>query len=208
MRRSAVVRGASTAQVAVYDALLFLMVTVLVSTGMFLYSAKLTSDGPGLTSEAYTDLAEAQLNATLLQDAPEGLSVTRTGPEGTENVSSLRAIYPSGSSRPDVEWALAAYCNLTLDGRRNGTDWGLSKVEGLIRNATILTALNGTEYAWALMMNDEMLIDGSSINDLSVPEGLPGSRWASSAQVWTENVKEGDVAQVFNGTMWYYLWPA
>ncbi len=105
MRRLTAVRARRGAQAAIYDALLFLMVVVLVSVGMFLWSVKLVSDGPAFTAATYQDLTADQLVAALgLNVEVDDVDVSCTNASGTytSNLASAPNVSAASLKSPRV----------------------------------------------------------------------------------------------------------
>lgn len=208
MRRASAVRAKRGAQVAVYDALLFLMVVILVSTGMFLYSAKISADGPGFTGTTYQRLADAQLTAVLGRNiAVEGVRVHFEDGDGATalNLTDVEGIGPGPYT---VEWALRAYSILTARDQRDEGTWDLSEVLGRASPVFANTTLEGTHFAWELIENGTISAFGSDVVSVQTPDDLPGSRWTSSQQVYDERIAKDPKVVTFQAEVRYHLWLA
>ena len=199
MRRMSTVHAARGGQVAIYDALLFLMVVILVSVGMFLYSAKLTSEGAGFDERTYELLAKEQLAATmgLIVDVDD-LYVNMTGGNNT-TVLLLVDTGLIAKGPYSVERVLFAYSLLTAKARADNVTYDLSSIEPRVERMFNLTGLDATHYAWAFQLDGGDVIFFSDSQQVTSRNALPNVHYATSAIVLA-----GSPAT----ELWYFLWPA
>jgi hypothetical protein len=198
MRRASAVRAQREAQVAVYDALLFLMVVILVSTGMFLYSAKISADGPGFTSSTYQRLADAQLTAVLGRNLEvEDIEVERSVNDTTVNMS-LRDVDGIGTGPNTVGWSLRAFSILTERDQTDEGTWNLTRILDNANSVFVNTTLEGTHFAWEFVENGVLVKFHSDLGPFVTLDDLPGNRWTSTHQVYSERSAE----------VRYHLWLA
>ncbi len=208
MRRLAAVRARREAQAAIYDALLFLMVVILISVGMFLWSAKLVADGPVFTSATYQDLATDQLIAVLgLNIEVDDIYVNCTNASGTHEFKLADAPNVSAGVHI-VEWALRAYCGLH--------DWALwcngsFRAQALppsLDAAFARAALEGTHYAWSFVVDGETVMWGSDDPTVLGEGELPTPRWADERTICTDPLSVPGGTPEPLGVVWFYLWLA
>jgi len=208
MRRLAAVRARRDAQAAIYDGLLFLMVVILISVGMFLWSAKLVADGPAFSGATYQDLAADQLVTVLgLNVGAEGINVSCTNSSGTFSFELASAPNVSAGIRT-VDWALRAHCAL-----RDWALWcnGTFRAQGLppaVDAAFARAALDGTHYAWTFVVGGEAVMWGSDDTTMLGEGDLPTPRCAEERTLCTvPSSGEGGAPEPL-GVVRYYLWLA
>jgi hypothetical protein len=195
--------------VAVYDALLFLMVAVLIAAGTFLYSATAIGDGGEFSEDAYQRVCDNQ------RIAVEALSTNGTLPtpvidwtNGTA-VDSEDLVNITGPTEAEtVGWLLASLCNLTW---RNGPgqsiydgQWDTAPILDLVDRFFRGNRLNGTEHAWLFLYEGEVVLFGSSsVDDV---EDLPDDRWATSRD-YTIVERDGASQTIrYEAELRYFLW--
>ncbi len=198
MRRASAVRSQRGAQVAVYDALLFLMVVILVSTGMFLYSAKLSADGPGFTGTTYQRLADAQLEAVMGQNLDVENTTVSNKTDAAELHMNLTEVDGLGGGPYTVEWALRAFVTLTARDRGDNSTWNLTGILDAVGEVFKDTPLEGTHFAWELIVDGTPAHFRSDVDAVQTPDDLPGNRWTS---------QDGVVAALPSEVL-YHLWLA
>jgi hypothetical protein len=205
MRRLLRLREARTGLVAIYDALLFLMVVILISEGMFLYTATISTEGGGFSDDHYQHLSDTQVIMV------EALSLNETYPmpevsweNGTGSGTML--LNESRETQPEayiIEWLLISYCQLTWE-TENADDvddklWDTSEIKPIVDAYFFDNQLNGTEHAWAFLYNGEVELYNSSTG-VRLDE-LPEDRWASISDY---GVNQTSVK--YEAELRYYLW--
>jgi hypothetical protein len=201
---------------AVYDALLFLMVAILISAGMFLYSATTISEGGDFSDSMHQRRCDNQLITV------ENLAVNQTDPRNRTVLEDWSVPTPiirwtnwsNSSDFPlnelmvktpveSVRWLLESYCIMTVwndegTGPHGGfydTSSILPIVDGFFKNSQ----LNGTDHAWSFRFEGgEVLFGSSSIDRI---EDLPDDRWASF-----RDYSENTTAMQYSAELRYYLW--
>jgi hypothetical protein len=209
MRRLCRVRDRRTAIVAIYDALLFLMVAILIAEGTFLYTATAVSEGGEFSDDAYQHVCDNQRRMV------EGLSTNGTLPtpqiewsNGTAtDIQSLVNITGPVEAET-VKWLLESYCNLTW---RNGPgqtiydgQWNTTPIMPLVDAFFREKGLNGTEHAWMFLYEGEVkLFNSSSGEDI---EDLPDDRWASSRDYTLVSRDGATQSIIYEAELRYFLW--
>jgi hypothetical protein len=208
MRRLAAVRARREAQAAIYDALLFLMVVVLISVGMFLWSVKLVADGPAFTGATYQDLTTDQLVASLgLNIEVDDIYVTCINASGPSNYTLASAPNVSAGVHA-VDWALRAYCGLS--------DWalwynGTFQVQLLpprIDAAFARTAVEGTHHGWAYVVRGKTVMWGSDDTTVMGEDDLPNTHWGTYRTLCTAPIPGTSGKLEAVAVVWLYLWLA
>lgn len=209
MRRLSALRSRRSALVAVYDALLFLMVAILIAAGMFLYSATAIGDGGEFSDDAYQRVCDNQ------RITVEALSTNGTLPtpiidwtNGTAEDSEALVNITGPTEAETVGWLLASYCNLTW---RNGPgqsiydgQWDTAPILDLVDRFFRGNRLNGTEHAWLFLYEGEVVLFGSST--LDDVEDLPDDRWATSRD-YTIVERDGASQTIrYEAELRYFLW--
>jgi hypothetical protein len=195
----ATVRAARGGQVAIYDALLFLMVIILVSVGMFLYSAKLTSEGAGFDGRTYTHLARDQLDATLgLGVNVTGLYVNVTGgpSPGPVLLEDSGVLYRGPWT---VDKVLHGCVELAKSAKKENATRDLSGIGPRVDRLFAYTNFNTTHCAWALELDGRVVMFFSDSGKVTDPGDLPPVRYAASTDLSMEGMP---------ATLTYYLWLA
>jgi hypothetical protein len=195
--------------VAIYDALLFLMVAILIAEGMFLYSATTVGEGGDISTSAYQRVCDNQ------RITVEALSVNETRPalliewsNGVETDTQPLVNITGPAEAETVRWMLESYCNLTW---RNGPGqeiydgtWDTSPILALVDDFFSDNRLNGTEHAWMFLYEGEVMLFGSSSVD--AVEDLPKDRWASSRD-YTVVTPDGATQTIkYEAELRYFLW--
>jgi hypothetical protein len=216
MRRPVRLRSSRAALAAVYDALLFLMVAILISAGMFLYSATAVSEGGDFAESMHQRRCDNQLTTV------ENLAVNQTDPLNSTRPESWSVPTPhvrwtNGTNISDiplteemvstpvesVRWLLESYCTLTWRNEQgeaydDGT-YDASAVLGAVDGLFEDSQLNGTEHAWQFLFEGEERLFGSSSIDRV--EDLPADRWASS-----RDYSVNTTAMKYSAELRYYMW--
>jgi hypothetical protein len=216
MRRPLGLRPSRTALVAVYDALLFLMVAILISAGMFLYSATAISEGGGFSDSMHQRRCDNQLTTV------ENLAVNQTDPRNRTQLEDWSVPTPliawtNGTSSSDiplnelmvrtpvesVRWLLESYCVMTVwndEGTGpHGGQYDTSPILPIVDGFFAGNQLNGTEHAWSFLYEGgEVLFGSSSIDNI---EDLPDDRW-SSIRDYSVNT----TTMKYSAELRYYLW--
>jgi len=199
MRRMSAVRAARGGQVAIYDALLFLMVVILVSVGMFLYSAKLTSEGAGFDGGTYALLARDQLDATmgLLVDVT-GLHVNVTGgpSPGPVLLEESGVLYRGPWT---VDKVLHGCVELAKGAKEDNATRDLSGVGPRVDSLFGYTNFNTTHYAWAFELDGKVAMFFSDSAEVRGVDDLPPVRYSASTDMAVDPMP---------ATLRYYLWLA
>ena len=199
MRRMSTVRPLQGGQVAIYDALLFLMVVILVSVGMFLYSAKLTSEGAGFDGGTYTLLARDQLDATMgLKVNVTGLYVNVTGgpSPGPVLLEESGVLYRGPWT---VDKVLHGCVELAKSAKEESAMRDLSGIGPRVDRLFGYTNFNTTHYAWAFELDGRVAFFFSDSSEVKGPDDLPPVRYSASADLTSETMP---------ATLRYYLWLA
>jgi len=208
MRRLAAVRARREAQAAIYDALLFLMVVVLISVGMFLWSVKLVADGPAFTGATYQDLTTDQLVASLgLNIEVDDINVSCTNASGTFTFTLATAPNVSAGAHT-VEWALRAYCELHEWAVWCKGTFSAQRLPPRLDEAFTCTSLEGTHHAWAFVVGGEPAVWGSDEVAVLGEEDLPATRWADERTVCHDPYTNASGQQGPMGVVRLYLWLA
>ena len=209
LRRWVLRPGADDGLVAVYDALLFLMVVVLISVGMFLYSAR-TIDTTGDVSDAFHQhLADTQLAMV------EGLSFNQTHPtpnitieaNATSHKESLIDLTGWVESQT-IGWLVENYFWYHFrDVNNTSIRYGLEELVELIGHYFNITVLEGTHFAWSLIMDGQLLVFYSD-NATNITE-LPDDRWVATSD-YRKEAAGGDIRMgpliYYEAELRYYLW--
>lgn len=207
MRCLVSIRGGRKAQVAVYDALLFLMVVILISEGMFLYTATVASEGGGFSDDHYQHLADTQ------RIMVEGLSLNVTYPPPPirwsnatdDETRPLNETLDEPAAAQTIAWALKSYCE--LEWRNSNWDqetagrYDTSNIPTLVDAFFETNQLDGTEHAWMFLYEGEVMLFGGSTN--ATVETLPDDRWASTSD-YSESASGGTGG--WQAELRYFLW--
>ena len=204
MRRFLHLRGRTSALVAVYDALLFLMVAILIAEGMFLYSATTVGEGGTFSDAAYQRMADNQ------RIMVESLTANETLPapiiewsNGTHNRTRPMVEVTGPVDAETVLWMLRSYCDLTWRNDLNKDtpkgQWATDPIMQKVASFFEGNPLNGTEHAWLFLYEGEEVLFGSSSVDNV--EDLPKDRWAS-----TRDYSFSNATVSYSAELRYYLW--
>lgn len=211
MRRRLTLRLGRGALVAVYDALLFLMVAILVAEGMFLYTATSIGEGGQFSDGAYQRVCDAQLAMVEALSTTDALPTPEIGWSNGSSSSTLSLLDVTGPVEAEtVGWLLASYCELTW---RNGPgqdvwdgQWDTSAILPLVDAFLRGASINGTEQAWLFLYQGEVRLFGSSADDVDTVDDLPRDRWASSGD-YTQVTGSGAQQSVkYDAELRYFLW--
>lgn len=211
MRRLPSVRTRRKALVAVYDALLFLMVAILVAEGMFLYTATSVGEGGEFSDDTYQRVCDDQLVMVEALSTKEPLPTPDI--EWTNGSSSatlpLREITGPVEAET-VGWLVASYFELTWRNEDGQDLWDgqwdtapvLPVVDAFFRSARI----NGTEHAWLLLYGGEVRLFGSSADGVDSVDDLPADRWASSHDHSQVTGSGANQMVKYEAELRYFLW--
>ena len=209
MRRLCSPRSADRALVAIYDALLFLMVVILISEGMFLYTATSSQREGSFDDSYYQHLADSgriMVESLSLNDShpmPQAEVSNRTG---TEMVDLDQVADPAEAFT--VRWLLESYSELKW--RTEDEDvwvnmtYDTSSILPLVDEIFSENRLNGTNHAWLFLYNGQKELFGSNV--ASSLEDLPEDRWASSSDYSKVVFKGGNETAVYTAELRYFLW--
>ncbi len=202
--------------VAIYDALLFLMVVILISVGMFLYSARTVSDGGAPSDGFYQQQAENQLamvEGLSLVD-PDAPYVNQSAPNIVVVRGGNRSVERLNETVGEVEavtigWLVDSYFDLRYEAETDeNLTYDLENVTDLVDEYFGRSALPGTHHAWALAYEGEVVLFGSdTVEDLSA---LPEDRWAATSDFSRPSAYDfrqgGDPSFLFRAELRYFLW--
>ena len=207
MKRLFTIRRGRTAQVAVYDALLFLMVVILISQGMVLYTVSMAPDESGFSYEYYQHMADTQRimveGLSLKPDHPQPL--VRWGNATHNETRPLNEWVNEPEDAHTIAWVMNSLCELTW--RNSGSAlnekclYNTSNLTSLVDRFFLNNQLNGTEHAWMVLHEGEVVLFNSSA-DVTV-ETLPDDRWASTSDYPKEGM-EGTGR--WQAELIYFLW--
>jgi hypothetical protein len=220
LRRGFLRQGADRGLVAVYDALLFLMVVILISVGMFLYSARTVSDGGQFSDDVYQHQAETQLIMV------EGLSYHEREINNTtvevyrmpqveyivNNTSTTLALSElvGGVEAFTTRLMLKTYCDLKSDNENSNPSTGQYDLHDIISVVQMIfngTQLFDTYYFWVFTYNGSVEMNGTN-SDLSILN-LPDERWAATSD-YSEyriiDLQSGEREYKYRAELRYYLW--
>lgn len=209
MRRSSFRRHGDGALVAIYDALLFLMVVILISEGMFLYTATSSSREGAFDNEHYQHLADTgriMVEALSLNDSHPMPLVE--GSAGADEWMVPLDQVASDTEAQTVHWMLVSYCELTFEfgegGGSNDTTYDLSTVLQVVDAIFRENRLNGTDHAWLFLYNNSVQLFGS--NTVDNVEDLPEDRWASSTDYTSVRFEVDKEVVRYTAELRYFLW--
>jgi hypothetical protein len=219
LRRRVLRPGEDDGLVAVYDALLFLMVVVLISVGMFLYSARTITDGGHVSDDFYQHQADTQLIMV------EGLSINDTlempiigrkefgAFEFNESIP-LDQVEPNEDAYT-VKWLLESYCKLRYRSEQplppiSDTvhyQYNLTNVTVRVNDFFEGSVMHNRSQAWMFLYNGELVLFGSE-TVTSVTE-LPDNRWASTGNYTSPSKRENEYGQsvpIYTAELSYFYW--
>ena len=208
MRRRVVLRERHGALVAVYDALLFLMVVVLISVGMFLYTVRNVDEGGGFSDSIYLRLTDDQLhmvealtNNTVNWSMP---MVHLPGSNASVNLTDLTNLtgVPEAYS---VKWMLTGLCELWVRAPGNVNASDREAILAEVRTLVEGNYLPNAYQAWAFTYNGTVLLFGSNTNLTNIEE-LPMDRWASASEyISTVSIDAVETTR-YRAELLYFLW--
>ena len=215
MRRLIVFKNARRGLVAIYDALLFLMVVILISEGMFLYAATVSEGDVGFSDDHYqhqADTGRIMIEALSLKEI-EALSFNESNPvpmidwsNATANETQPLDSWVAKYEADTIQWLLDSYVVLTWRMGDGSVSWdGTYDTEPIMEavNATFAdNRLVGMDHAWLFLIEGEVELFGSNVVD-SV-EDLPVDRWVGSSD-YTLVINEPDVNS-YEAELRYFLW--
>jgi hypothetical protein len=208
MRRRLVIREREGALVAVYDALLFLMVVVLISVGMFLYTARNVDEGGGFSDSMYQRLTDDQLHMVeALTDNTLNTSIPVIhipGSNASVNLADLTNLtgVPEAYS---VKWMLTGLCELRMRAPGNVDTPDQEAIGAEVRTLVEGNYLPNAYQAWAFTYNGTVILFGSNANVTNIG-GLPMDRWATASE-YMSTVSIGEVETTrYRAELLYFLW--
>jgi hypothetical protein len=192
--------------VAIYDALLFLMVVILISVGMFLYTASTAPTDGSFSDSTYQRMAEDQLTAVeqRIIDSPK-LMINWTN--GTDNLSNtLDELVPALLNT--TGWLFDSYCILKLRTKHFDYSYDMDNLEKAVAESFNNVILSGTHFAWAFIYENETVMEGSDIIG-SIAE-LPDDRWAVTRDYTPDkDVPIGNgVKDTYEAELRFFFWLA
>ena len=197
--------------VAVYDALLFLMVVILISVGMFLYTARGVGEGGQFSDDFHQDTVGRQLTmveALSLNASHPMPDVTWSNGTASRTMSLVEAV--GEPEARTVGWLVDSYVALRWKGDeanmdRNGT-WDAEAILQVVDVFFSENRLPRTEHAWmVLYKGSEMLFGSSAAASL---EELPLDRWAATVDHGRTDVAGGVPQVVYEAELRYFMWLA
>ncbi len=207
MRTYFVFRNARQGLVAIYDALLFLMVVILISEGMFLYTATTAGRNGEYSDDHYQHLADTG------RIMVEALSLNESYPmpmiewsNSTDNEILPLDQWVAPAEADTVRWLLESFVELTWRNEDESGEWN-----GTYDTGTIMPIVDaifaenrlvGTDHAWLFLYLGEVELFGS--NAVGSVEDLPEDRWASSSN-YTLVVNEPTVIS-YEAELRYFIW--
>lgn len=221
MRRRLTLRGHTKGLVAVYDALLFLMVVILIAEGMFLYSATVAKEGGELSDDHWQHLTEAQLRMV------EGLSLNGSRPSSPSGWSSgdqpsplvgwsngtdewtrpLEGVVGDPEART-MSWLVSSLCELTAMNRDVGGvwdgQWDTEAILSMVDSYFGAANLNGTHHAWLLTFEGEVMLFGS--DGVKTVDELPEDRWAATSDHSRVDLSGGVTTIIYEAELRYFMW--
>lgn len=207
MKRHVVFRNARQGLVAIYDALLFLMVVILISEGMFLYTAT-TADRTGAFSDDHyqhlTDTGRIMVEALSLNESYPMPMIEWSN--GTTSETQPLDHWVAPSEADTVRWLLDSFVELTWrnedeSGSWNGT-YDTGTIMPIVDAIFAENRLAGTDHAWLFLYLGEVELFGS--NAVGSVEDLPEDRWASSSD-YTLVVNVPKVIS-YEAELRYFIW--
>lgn len=209
MRRLSLRRHGDGALVAIYDALLFLMVVILISEGMFLYTATSSSREGAFGNDHYQHMADTgriMVESLSLNDSHPMPLVEGSAGAGVWTVPFDQVA--SDTEAQTVHWMLQSYCELSFEfgegGGSNNTTYDLSAVMQVVDAIFRENRLNGTDHAWLFLYNNSVKLFGS--NTLGSVDDLPEDRWASSTDYSSVRFEAGEEVVRYTAELRYFLW--
>ncbi len=211
MRRLACLRARQGALVAVYDALLFLMVAILVAEGMFLYTATSVGEGGQFSDDAYQGVCDDQLVMVEALSTTRALPTPEIGWTNGTSSSTLSLVDVTGPVEAEtVGWLLSSYCELTW---RNGPgqelwdgQWDTSPILPLVEGFFEGARINGTEHAWLFLYRGEVRLFGSSAQGVDSVDDLPVDRYSSSNDYSQVTGSGAQQTVKYEAELRYFLW--
>jgi hypothetical protein len=195
--------------VAIYDALLFLMVVILISVGMFLYTARSIEDSGAFSDDLYQSLTVNQV------DMVEALSLNKSYPtpsvtwsNATNSTTELLNVSLSEPEAQTIEWLLESWSELTWRSESNNSEydgtWDVSSLLPLVNTYFQNSRLNGTNHAWLFTYRGGQVLFGS--NNITSTEDLPEDRWATNSDYSKTIFVDGTSVQLYNAELRYFMW--
>lgn len=203
-------RNVERAVVAIYDALLFLMVVILISEGMFLYTATVSDGGGGFSDDHYqhlTDTGRIMVEALSLNGSHPMPMVAWSN--ATHNETRPLDQWIAADEADTVSWLLGSYVEFTwLNGRPDPDHYGeydTSEILPVVDAIFSENRLVGTDHAWLFTYRGEVHLFGS--NAIGNVEDLPEDRWASVADYSIErDILGTGNKSLYEAELRYYLW--
>lgn len=203
MRRYVAFRAARQGLVAIYDALLFLMVVILISEGMFLYTATTTGRNGEFSDDHYQHLADTG------RIMVEALSLNESYPmpmiewsNSTDNETRPLDHWVAPSEADTVRWLLGAFVELTWKNEAENGTYDTGTIMPIVNAIFAENRLAGTDHAWLFLYLGEVELFGS--NAVGSVEDLPEDRWASSSDYTL--VVNAPKAILYEAELRYFIW--
>lgn len=203
MRRYVAFRAARQGLVAIYDALLFLMVVILISEGMFLYTATTTGRNGEFSDDHYQHLADTG------RIMVEALSLNESYPmpmiewsNSTDNETRPLDQWVAPSEADTVRWLLESFVELTWKNEAENGTYDTGTIMPVVNAIFAENRLAGTDHAWLFLYLGEVELFGS--NAVGSVEDLPEDRWASSSDYTL--VVDAAKGISYEAELRYFIW--
>ncbi len=203
MRRYVAFRAARQGLVAIYDALLFLMVVILISEGMFLYTATTTGRNGEFSDDHYQHLADTG------RIMVEALSLNESYPmpmiewsNSTDNETRPLDHWVAPSEANTTRWLLDSFVELTWKNEAENGTYDTGTIMPIVNAIFAENRLAGTDHAWLFLYLGEVELFGS--NAVGSVEDLPEDRWASSSDYTL--VVNAPKAILYEAELRYFIW--
>jgi hypothetical protein len=194
--------------VAIYDALLFLMVIILISVGMFLYTASNASDGGGFSDSFYQRITENQVNMVraLHLATPDEPFMVWSSSNNSLSVPMANLTYVPEAQT--VDWVLQSYCELAWNNTEGDTGpdgpWEIDGLLAQVNSSFAISGMDGTNHTWMFLYEGEVIMFGTD-SGLSIEE-LPDDRWASTRDYSKYHKVDGSEVPKYKAELRYFLW--
>ncbi|NOQ54346.1 MAG: hypothetical protein GQ558_07065 [Thermoplasmata archaeon] len=203
MRRYVAFRAARQGLVAIYDALLFLMVVILISEGMFLYTATTTGRNGEFSDDHYQHLADTG------RIMVEALSLNESYPmpmiewsNSTDNETRRLDHWVAPPEANTTRWLLDSFVELTWKNEAENGTYDTGTIMPIVNAIFAENRLAGTDHAWLFLYLGEVELFGS--NAVGSVEDLPEDRWASSSDYTL--VVNAPKAISYEAELRYFIW--
>lgn len=212
MRRYVAFKNTRQGLVAIYDALLFLMVIILISEGMFLYTATSADRNGEFSDDHYQHLADTgriMVEALSLNQSHPMPIVEWSNGTGSET-KPLNEWIEDWLIPPEaytVQWLLDSYAVLTTLNEDDSGNWdGTFDTDPIAETVDAIFAenrLGGTDHAWLYLYEGEVELFGS--NTVDAVEDLPENRWASSSD-YSSEFEIDLISYSYEAELRYFIW--